>query len=257
MLKQIIEKPIIFANQKGEELWGVFSLPKIGKNFPAFIMCHGFTKTKSERKFVETARTLAQNQIAVLRFDFSGHGDSEGKLENLSIKKQVKDLKTAQNWLSQQQEIDEEKIAVLGHSLGALTTAVFQAEENSAMALILLSPALHQKELIKQWYTPEQIKLWQKQGYLDTSKGRIGVEYLKDVVSKNWQETACAIKIPTLIIHGSEDDDIPIKYSQEILNKLAGIKKLEQTQKADHHFESCQAKEKLAEICLEWLKKYL
>jgi len=203
------------------------------------------------------ARSLAQNKIAVFRFDFSGHGDSTGELEEIGIEKQVEELKAAYGASIKNRRINKKRIAVLGHSLGALITVLFQAKDKKAKTLILLSPALQQRELTREWHTAEEIKLWKKQGYLDTPKGRIGIQYFKEAMRKDWSDVASQIKIPTLIIHGKEDDDVPMKYPREVMRKLGGKKKLEVVKGADHHFESYQAKNKFVALSLVWLKKYL
>lgn len=254
---KIKENSITFLNPAGEKLWAILTLPDEEGKLQALIMCHGFSQTKSQRKFVELARKLAENNIASLRFDFSGHGDSEGEFEILSIEGQVQDLKSAYDALLKNEKIDREKIAILGHSLGALVTVLFQVKYRKAKALILVSPALHQRELIKEWYNQEEIDLWKKQGYLDTPKGRLDIQYLKEAESKDWSGVASQVDAPTLIIHGEKDEDVSIKYTEDLFQKLNCQKKLEIIRDADHHFENHQAKEVLVGFSLDWLKKFL
>lgn len=256
-MEKIIEESVIFSNTRGERLWGILSLPKGKRKAPALIMCHGFNKTKSERKFVKLARILAQNGIAAFRFDFSGQGDSEGALENLSINCEVEDLKSAYETLSHRKTINKEKIGLLGHSLGALITVLFQAQYREAKTLILLSPALRQRELLKKWYLPKELKLGEKQGYLDTSKGRIGIQYLNEARERDWLEVVSQIDTPTLIIHGNKDDDVPIKYGKGVFKRLSGPRKMAIVKGADHHFENWNAFKKLTTLTLEWLRKHL
>ncbi len=254
---KIKQEPISFSNHRGEKLWGFLHLPEAEDKLPAVITCHGFSKTKSQRKFVELSRNLAQNSIACLRFDFSGHGDSEGKFRNLSIDNQAEEIKSAYDFLIQQEKINKEKIAILGHSLGALAAVLFQAKHKLAKTLILLSPALHQKQLIKEWYTAEDIALWKKQGHLDTLKGRIGSGYLQESESMDLSKLASKLQVPTLLIHGEKDEDVSLKYTKDLLQKIKRECKLEVVQDADHHFESFRAKTKLSEVSLTWLKNHL
>ena len=112
-MREIIEKPVVFESTKGGmALWGVLSLPKSREKVPAVIAVHGFGGTKSKRKFVGLGRAFTQNGIAVLRFDFSGCGDSESELKNLSVRQEVKDLESAFNFLIRQPEIDKKKSRV-------------------------------------------------------------------------------------------------------------------------------------------------
>ena len=256
-MENLKEETITFLNSDNEKLWGILNLPEKEENIPLVIICHGFNQTKSQRKFVKLSRALTERGIGVFRFDFSGHGDSEGELEKISIEKEVGELEAAYKKLLSNKRINKEKIAILGHSLGALIVILFQRKFKKAKTLILLSPALQQRELTKEWHTAEEIELWKKQGYLDTPKGRLGIKYLNEAIEKDWSEVASQIKIPTLVIQGSEDDDVPIKYPQEVIRKLGGKKKLKLVKGADHHFESYQAKNKFVALSLIWLKKYL
>lgn len=253
----IKEEFVKFKNSKGKELWGILSLPAEGSDFPGLIICHGFNQTCSQRKFVELARVLAGNGIAVFRFDFTGQGNSEGALEEISITDEVEDLELAFGIFSLDNRLNKKRITIFGHSLGALIAVLFQKKYKKAKTLILLSPALHQKELMKEWHITEEIELWKKQRYLDTPKGRIGIQYFEEATEKGWSESASQIEIPTLIIYGKEDDDVPVKYTEDVFRKISGEKKLEIIENADHHFESFQAKNELITLSLAWLKKYL
>ena len=99
--------------------------------------------------------------------------------------------------------------------------------------------------------------MWRKKGYLDTPKGRIGIQYFRETQKSGWPELVLQIKVPTFLIHGEKDDDIPLKYSEELIEKLNSSKKLVIVKGADHHFESHQASKKLVQLSLNWLKKYL
>lgn len=250
---QIEEKPVIFKNSKSKKLWGVLSLPGKEKKAPAVIIAHGFNGSKSNRKFVEIGRTFAQNGIAVLRFDFSGCGDSEGKFENVSIFQEVEDLKAAYKFLVKHPKIDKKRIGFLGYSLGALIICLFQIKNPVAKTLVLVAPALDQENLIKIWNAPKEIKKWQRQGYLDTSKYRIKAQYLDEV--KDYTSAAFNINIPTLIIHGKKDDDVPLRFSRKLLKAFAGEKKMIIVEGADHNFESYKASKKLINHSLKWFKK--
>jgi esterase/lipase len=250
------EKLVILKNEKGERMLGILTLPEGKGKFPAVIFVHGFAKTKSERKFVELARKLAENGIASLRFDFSGCGDSEGKFEGMGISKQVEELKAAYERLVKERRIDKNIIGVFAHSLGTVISALFQKKYQKAKCLVLAAPAFNQESLIKRWYTQDQIKEWKKKGYLDTPKFRIGLGYLEE--ARDYTEILSEIKIPTLILHGKEDEDIPEKFAKEAFSKIgAKEKKIKIIKGADHHFESYLSRQKLIALSKNWFKKYL
>jgi alpha-beta hydrolase superfamily lysophospholipase len=250
------EKLVIFKNENGERIFGILSLPERRRKFPAVIMVHGFAKTKSERKFVELARELVKNGIASLRFDFSGCGDSEGKFEEMRISKYVGELKDVYERLKKERGIDKNRIGIFAHSLGTVIAALFQRKYQKAKCLVLAAPAFNQESLIKIWYTQDQIKEWKKKGYLDAPKFRIGLGYLEE--AKDYTEILTEIKIPTLILHGKEDEDISENFAKEAFQKLgAKEKKLEIIKGVDHHFENYLSRRKLILLSKNWFKKYL
>ncbi|MAG44405.1 hypothetical protein CL633_00770 [bacterium] len=254
-----------FENTKGELLFGVLGKPvstRYPGKLPCLIMCHGLRQNCHQRKFVELSWHLAYHGIASFGLDFAGHGQSSGDLEDSSIINQVDDLGSAYQYLKLNREkfkIDLDRIAFLGHSLGALIAVLFQAQYlDAAKTLILLAPALHQRELIKEWHTPEEIKSWKECHYLDTKKGRIGLQYFKEAVSRNWADEVSNITVRTLMISGDQDDDVPLEYNQHVYGRFSDkIASWEHVSHADHNFESYRAKEDLNFMVLKWLNRFL
>jgi len=141
-MRKIKEKLMIFKNKKGEKLLGVLTLPEGKGKFPAVIMVHGFAKTKSERKFVELARVLAENGIASFRFDFSGCGDSEGKFEEMRISKQVEELNSAFQRLKKEKMVDLKRVGIFAHSLGTVIACLFKLKYQKIKCQVLAALAL-------------------------------------------------------------------------------------------------------------------
>ena len=71
-----MEKKITFQNSRGTKLVGVLHLPD-KKTSSAVIISHGFAANKDRTRLIKLAETLSKNGFAVLRFDFSGCGESE------------------------------------------------------------------------------------------------------------------------------------------------------------------------------------
>ncbi len=114
------------------KLTGRVLYPETGKIVPGAVICHGFGGCY--RTVEEPARMLAERGIAVLIFDFRGHGKSDGIVdENI-----VADVVDAWNFLSGYPGVDSGRMALAGHSMGAMA-AILAAREIGPQALIALS----------------------------------------------------------------------------------------------------------------------
>ena len=208
----MIQEKVYFGKNNG--LVGILTLPgkflTNGDQYSAVIFCHGFAQGKDGKvkggKFAKIALALAQKNVASLRFDFSGHGESGGEFKDLSILGEVEELRFAFEFLKADQRIDSGKIAIFGHSLGALVAVVAQAKYKLGQNLILLAPAIQQSELIQMpnWFSQEQIALWKNQGFLDIEANgkllRIGKTYLEEAEKIQWANFCKAVDCPVLII---------------------------------------------------------
>jgi len=251
------EIPITFKNEKGKELVGIFHLPTRAKP-PLVMICHGFDGTKTDKKFIELARALREEGIATFRFDFEGCGDSEGKYEEMTIEKEVWDLNSALKILLKAGNLNSEKIALVGHSLGAVVATLFIKNfKVPVKTMVFWSQAFNQRELFKIWHTKKEIKQWEKLGFLVKGDKRMGRAYFQENKKKNWSFLFSEIsEIPILLIHGKEDEDVSLGFSEKLAENYKNIT-LRVLPKADHKFAEIVSRRKLIKLTVDWLKQYL
>lgn len=121
-----------FAGDEGM-LHGELLLPKGEGPFPGAVLCHGMAT--DHRAMRPSAQRLTRKGIATLTFDFRGHGRSEGFLDaNIA-----KDVIAALKFLRNHPKVDPERIALVGHSLGAMAAINAASELENIQALVLLS----------------------------------------------------------------------------------------------------------------------
>ncbi len=132
MMSTVRQKDIVFGSH-GVELSGRLYLPaEMPDRLPAAVLCHGFGASK---KAVEPcALALVEQGIASIAFDFRGHGNSGGVMDGLPME----DVLDAWEFLCRQPGTNSQRVAFIGHSLGAMT-AIFAARKARPAALILLS----------------------------------------------------------------------------------------------------------------------
>lgn len=200
-----------------------------GKKLPLFILCHGFSANKEGWLFDVIADSLLSNGIAVLRFDFNGHGKSEGAFENMTVPNEIEDTKHILRFASSLPWVG--KIALGGHSQGGVVAAMTSGQLSShpekdikkISALVLLAPAAVLRDDALRGNTfgktydpknpPSKIDLW--------GGMCLGRDFVRTAVELPIYETAKAYKRPECIIHGDADRIVPYTYGQRFhyLNK--------------------------------------
>lgn len=145
------ESPVSFTNQ-GQLIKGILTVPEgKAKPWPIVVLCHGFTDDKHELPvagtkegvFDLTARLFAEQGFASLRMDFRGSGESDGKWEDTTNGGQVSDALAATQYVSGLEDIDKQRIAVLGFSQGGLVAACTAARDTRIKSAILWSPVTY------------------------------------------------------------------------------------------------------------------
>ncbi|MDH3585488.1 MAG: lysophospholipase, partial [Gammaproteobacteria bacterium] len=115
------DKKVTFENDDGHTLSGLMALPATAPKACA-LFAHCFTCSKNLKAATNIARALTDSGIAVLRFDFTGLGQSEGDFADTNFSSNVSDLLAAVRFLEENYRAPE---ILLGHSLGG--TAILQA----------------------------------------------------------------------------------------------------------------------------------
>ncbi|MCK4816360.1 alpha/beta fold hydrolase, partial [bacterium] len=129
--KAVVEEVVNFKNE-GQTLVGIMTFPgKIQKPLPAVVLLHGFTSNKNEDSIVgtgvgmfhHTAMRLSKAGYITLRFDFRGHGESDGDFEDLTISNLISDTLAAIDFIANQKGVNPDRIGLVGQSLGGLIAA--------------------------------------------------------------------------------------------------------------------------------------
>lgn len=141
------ETPFFFENQRGQKLFSVLHSPTDFTGSTAsnmgWVLCHSFTEEKlwAHRVYVSIARLLASQGHTVLRFDYSGYGDSEGTFENSTVDDQLQDITTAISILEDKTGITG-NIGLIGLRYGAMLAAMVAESNNAVSHLVLWDPVI-------------------------------------------------------------------------------------------------------------------
>jgi uncharacterized protein len=135
------ETPFFFG-KRASELFGILHLPEPSRSQSraGFVFCHPFGEEKlwTHRVFVTFARELARRGYPVLRFDYTGNGDSHGEFTDWSIRTALEDIYRASDELKVRTGCDD--LGLLGLRLGASLAACVAEDREDVSSLMLWAP---------------------------------------------------------------------------------------------------------------------
>lgn len=217
---------IFFISKNGLKLCGIWHIPE-KKTDRAIILAHGITVDKDETGiFIRLAEKLCTEGFAVFRFDFSGHGESEGSPEGMTITKEIQDMDAAVDFVKKQYP----NIGLLGASFGGGIATLFVSENESLIkALCLWNPVLNYDHTFLHPVFPwlktridDVKKDMESKGFtqIGSRKFRVGKNLFDEMERIKPFEALKKIGIPSMILHGDADDHVPYEDSAEYVKNL-------------------------------------
>lgn len=248
-------KNISFPNADGQALAGILDMPDRDPRAYA-LFAHCFTCSKNLKAATNIARAMTDAGIAVLRFDFTGLGKSEGAFEDTSFSSNIADLLSAVDWLEKEHRAPE---ILFGHSLGG--TAVLQAASRipSAVAVATIgSPA--DPEHVTHMLTGAEDAL-AEDGVAEVQLGgrpfRIRKEFVDDLAVHDLPATIASLRKALLVMHAPLDDIVEIDNASELFRAAKHPKSFVSLDKADHLLSRSEDSRYAGEILSAWAKRYL
>jgi pimeloyl-ACP methyl ester carboxylesterase len=212
------------------------------------VLGHGVTGNKDRPFIVALAEGLAAVGIPALRFSFSGNGASEGRFIDSTISKEVDDLCVVLDRLK------DYAICYVGHSMGGAVGVLRASEDSRIQLLVSLAGMVHTKAFAQREFgdvTPDEGFMW------DEPDCPLSQVYMDDLTQINTVvDRAPQITVPWLLVHGDEDDIVPIEDSHDILERVDGQAQLITLEGASHVF-SDEYTPVMVEKVVAWLKTQL
>lgn len=234
-------------NRHGEKLDYTFH-PGDPKSKDLLVIGHGVTGNK-DRPFIVTLSTaLPAAGFNVLRFSFSGNGASGGRFVDSTISKEVEDLGALLDALTGW------NVTYAGHSMGGAVGVLRAAQDPRIRRLISLAGMVHTRDFAQREFgtvKPGQGCMWDdeacplSQAYMD-DLSRIG-----DVLA-----SAPRIKVPWLLIHGTEDDVVPIKDSHDILTRANKASTQFVELPGSNHIFTGEPTVEIVKVLADWLLRH-
>ncbi len=247
---------VTFKNQEGQDLVGRLELPADRHPHNYALFAHCFTCNKNLIAVKNISKALTSNGFAVLRFDFTGLGESEGDFSDTNFSGNVADLVAAADYL---REAHEAPTLLIGHSLGgaAVIFAAAEIPEVNAIATIgAPSNPVHVKHLLKSGL--EEIEAnGEAVVNLSGRDFKIKKQFVDDLETKSLPETAKRLRKPLLIMHSPQDDTVDIKNAEEIYVAAHHPKSFVSLDGADHLLFNKNDSLYVGEVVAGWAKRYL
>ncbi|MFT6795667.1 MAG: putative OsmC-like protein/alpha/beta superfamily hydrolase [Maribacter sp.] len=247
---------ITFENKEGKTLVGRLEMPadRHPHNFAVFAHC--FTCNKNLLAVKNISRALTANGFAVLRFDFTGLGESEGDFEDTNFSGNVSDLVAAASFL---EETYKAPTLLVGHSLGGAAVLFAAAEIATIKAVATIgapSNLIHVQHLFKS--TVAEINTSGKA--VVNLSGRdftIKKQFLDDLETKSLVTVMKNMRKPVLILHSPQDDTVGIKNAEELYVAAHHPKSFVSLDGADHLLMRKQDSLYAGQLIAAWSQRYV
>jgi len=245
-----------FNNKLGEKLSGRLELPSSGtpKNFAIFAHC--FTCSKDFVASKTISRSLTEQGFGVLRFDFTGLGNSEGDFSNTNFSSNVSDLICAYHAISK--NYDTPKL-LIGHSLGgaaALKAAQILHDLKAVVTIGSPSDVKHLGNLFQ-----DDVKKIQEAGCAEVNlagrKFTIKKQFIDDIQETEILTGIKNFKKALLVLHSPLDQTVSIDHAAKIFQAALHPKSFLSLDQADHLLMKRSDADYAGKLISAWVKRYI
>jgi len=249
-----MEKQVHFKNHLGEKLTG--TLHQLEKpSDRGIIIGHCFTCSRHTRVLQKMGRDLAAARFTVLRFDFSGNGQSDGAFIDSSYSKHIAEMKTATAFLS---DNGARWIGLAGHSMGGNIALLTAARLKSVRAVCVLAGRISGMKAAHFLSREQQSKLERTGRVSFTSRGRsleLSKDFFADADTYDLFKLLGSFKKPLLIIHGDRDEIVPVDEALQAQKRNPAAITLAIIPGADHMFSQEDHRRQVVGMVVDWFSR--
>jgi alpha-beta hydrolase superfamily lysophospholipase len=205
------------------------------------IASHGLLSSKNSEKYIALGERFSQEGFSMLRFDFRGIGESEGKIEDDTVSRRIADLGSAVDFIKSRYDLGS-RIGLLGSSLGGYVSLIKASMEKEIRAVVI-------------WATPFHLD------NLKSDKGAGGQDlpgeaFFKDLPKHRFLPLLTKVS-NCMVIHGEKDELVPVDQAWEIFHSVSTPKEIHIIEGADHRLTDPKHRQHAMDLTVEWFKKYL
>ena len=247
---------VTFTNSNGYQLSAKLEQPVNQHPHSYAIFAHCFTCNKNLNAVRNISRALNQAGIAVLRFDFTGLGESEGDFADSNFTSNVEDLEAAANYLAENHAAPS---LLIGHSLGGAAVIHVADRIASAKAIVTIG-APHDPAHVKHLFQ-EHSDTITTAGEAEVSIGgrpfKVKKQFLEDIAEHSQEEKIKNLKRALLILHSPQDLTVPIENAAKIYLEARHPKSFVTLDGADHLLSNKGDSQYAGQLIASWAQRYL
>tara|TARA_R110002096_G_scaffold259030_1_gene452579 strand:- start:41944 stop:43158 length:1215 start_codon:yes stop_codon:yes gene_type:complete len=245
---------IEFTGATGQKLAGKLDLPS-GKPLAYALWAHCFSCTKDVLAASRVSEGLTSKGIAVLRFDFTGLGSSEGDFANTNFSSNVEDLVAAADHLRAHFEAPQ---ILIGHSWGGTAILAAAAHVPEARAVCTIAAPADPAHVTKLFQT--SLDLIEDQGEAEVLLAgrpfRIKKQFLDDVAGRLLEQKISKLGKALLVLHSPTDNLVGIDEARAIFEAAKHPKSFVSLDGADHLLSRREDAEYVASMIATWAARY-
>lgn len=247
---------IRFTGSLGEQLVGAIDWPDDKKATAFALFAHCFTCSKDLMASSNVSRALADQGYAVLRFDFSGLGESEGDFADTNFASNLEDLVAAAEFLAAEYQAPQ---LLIGHSLGGAAVVHVAAQIASSKAVATIGAPYDPEHVTN--LIADGIETIREQGEATVTIGgrpfRIRRAFLETLQRDNLAETVRSMRRALLVLHSPVDAIVGIENAASLFDAARHPKSFVSLDKADHLLRKKRDAEYAGRLIGAWAAKYV
>ncbi len=244
-----------FDGALGHRLSAQMDLP-VGEPRAYALFAHCFTCSRDLHPVVRMSQALNEAGVAVLRFDFTGLGESGGDVAETHLSSNVDDLVAAARYMAEAWQAPR---LLVGHSLGG-AAAILAASRLASVEAVVTLGAPSQAAHVLAHLEGEKERIREK-GAAEVDLGgrpfRVGTDFLDDVTETRLKEALAGLGKPLLVLHAPQDEVVDVEHAERILGATGHPKSFVALDGADHLLTDPAQARYAAQVTAAWASRYL
>jgi uncharacterized OsmC-like protein/alpha/beta superfamily hydrolase len=245
---------VVFTGSQGDQLAARLELP-VGVPRAFALFAHCFTCSKDAVAASRIARALTSSGIAVLRFDFTGLGQSGGDFANSNFSSNIGDLVRAADYLRTNFQAPS---LLIGHSLGGAAVLAAASRIPETAAVVTLGAPADPHHVVQ--LLGDDLTAIERDGVAELDLGgrpfRIQLQFLRDIEMQPQAERIAALGAALLVIHSPVDDTISVDNARIIFDAARHPKSFVAIDGANHLLTNKDDATYVAGIIGHWASRY-